>query len=114
MIYDDGARVFGASGSLAPFFEGMYEGKEIVVIGILISLSQSESLKVVGARMEIPIAIFLHQHGIQGHKKDISHEVEEKVSVRISEDRTPEKGILELLEWGLVIWKPKPSHILLH
>jgi len=94
MIYDDGARVFGASGSLAPFFEGMYEGKEIVVIGILISLSQSESLKVVGARMEIPIAIFLHQHGIQSHKRGISHEEEEKVSVRISENRSWKEGFI--------------------
>ena len=63
--------------------------------------------------MEIPIAILLHQHSTRGNRQSISHNKEREVGVGVMEDWMFEKGILELLEQGLMIWKPLPCHILL-
>ena len=62
----DGDRVFGASEILAPFLEGTYDCKKFAIIDVVISLSWSESLRIVGAGVEIPIAILLHQHSTRG------------------------------------------------
>jgi len=60
MIGDDGNRVFCTSQVLAPLLECTDDSEQLSVIYIVISLSRSESLQVIGAGVEIPIAVLLH------------------------------------------------------
>jgi len=60
MICDDGDRVLRASQVLAPLFKCAYDHKQFMIIDIVISLSWSESLQVIGAGVEISIAVLLH------------------------------------------------------
>jgi len=60
MICDNGDRVSCASEVLAPFLKCAYDSEKLSVIDIVISLSRSESLGIVGARVQIPVAILLH------------------------------------------------------
>jgi len=60
MIRYDGDRVFCAGQVLVPLFECSYDHEEFVIIDIVVPLSQSKSLRVVGTGVEIPVAILLH------------------------------------------------------
>jgi len=84
-----------------------------MIIDIVISLSWSKSLQVVGAGVEVPVAVLLHQHYTQGHKRGISHYEEWEVCVGVTEDQAFEEGFLEGQERGFVIRKPLPTSVLL-
>jgi len=114
MICYDGNRVFCASQVLAPFLKCPYDHEKFTIIDIVILLSRSESLRVIGTGVEIPVAILLYQHSIRGHERGIGHDEEREVHIRVMEDWTLEEGFLECLEGGGMVRKPLPSHVLLH
>jgi len=63
--------------------------------------------------VEIPVAILLHQHSTQGHKRGISHHKEWVVHIGVTEDQTLEESFLEHLKREGMVRKPLPSRVLL-
>ena len=57
MIHDNGDWVEGALKVLAPFIQGKNDGKEFLVIDVIIPFSQPKHFEEICARLEVPIVI---------------------------------------------------------
>jgi len=63
--------------------------------------------------VQIPVAIFLHQHCPRGDEGGIGHDKEREVGIGVTEDRVFEKRLLQFQEGGFAVQKPLPSSIFL-
>ena len=62
MIYDNGDWMIGASKIVVPLIQSKNNGKEFLVIDVIIPLSWHKCFGEIGARVEVPIVIRLHEH----------------------------------------------------
>jgi len=113
MISDNADRVSCTSQILAPLFKCPYDSEKLSVIDIVVSLCWSEGLGIIGAGVQIPIAIFLHQHRPRGNKRSVGHDEEGKIGIGVTEDWLFQESLLKFQKGGFAVRKPLPSGVLL-
>ena len=89
----------------------MNDGKELLIIYVIISLSRGESFGEIGARVEIAVGVFLHEDAARGSEGGVSHDKERFSMVWEREDGLFQKCILNLGEGDFMVDRPLPLSV---
>ena len=105
VVGDDGNRVRGSLNILLPFIECKDDGKEFMIIDIIVSFSRDKCLREVGTWVGVAIGVILKEDHPSSEEGSISHDGKGASYVRDGKDRSRGKGIVKgvkslLLEWG--------------
>lgn len=98
---------------MLPRFQGTDDGKEFLVIHLVVSFCGVKGLGKVSTGMICSILISFKEDCTCGHKGSVGGKGELPGGVRIAENRFREKALLQLLEGFGAGWCPSKLHVLL-
>ena len=106
MIRDYDHWVFCSHEVVTPVLQGLDDNKELPVIDVIILFSRREGGRMIGAGMEIPIGVLLHEYSFSGSERGISHDEEWFGSIWHLDYGSREECFFELDEHDILFLSP--------